>query len=136
MIRWNIDKHYLGALAAAGVPVVPTTFLEPGADVPRAIEQFLTAVRCAEFVIKPAVGAGSRDARRHGAMALPAAISHAVRLLAAGRSVLVQPYLARVDAEGEAALIFFAGQFSHSIRKGALLRPARVPLMRCSRRKP
>jgi O-ureido-D-serine cyclo-ligase len=36
----------------------------------------------------------------------------------------LQPYLSRVDEEGEAALIFFGGEFSHSIRKGALLKPA------------
>jgi glutathione synthase/RimK-type ligase-like ATP-grasp enzyme len=122
-VRWNIDKHYLGTLEAAGVPVVPTTFLEPGADAAAALERFLGADRCAEFVIKPAIGAGSRDAERHGRHARAAALGHAQRLLAAGRSILVQPYLARVDEEGEAALIFFGGEFSHSIRKGALLRP-------------
>jgi glutathione synthase/RimK-type ligase-like ATP-grasp enzyme len=122
-IRWNIDKHYLGALAAAGVPVVSTTFLEPGADVSDALQRFLAREDCAEFVIKPAIGSGSRDAQRHDRDSRGAAVSHATRLLAGGRSVLLQPYLSRVDHEGEAALIFFGGEFSHSIRKGALLRP-------------
>ncbi len=122
-VRWNIDKHYLGALAAAGIPVVPTTFLEPGADASAAIGRFLTQAQCAELVIKPAIGAGSRDAQRHHRAASASAIAHAERLLAAGQSVLLQPYLRRVDEEGEAALIFFAGEFSHSVRKGALLQP-------------
>ncbi len=121
-VRWNIDKHYLGTLAAAGVPVVPTTFMEPGADAAAMLERFLATDVCAEFVIKPAIGAGSRDAQRHGRDSRTAAVAHAQRLLTAGRSILVQPYLARVDEEGEAALIFFGGEFSHSIRKGALLR--------------
>ena len=30
LVRWNIDKHYLGNLAAAGVPIVPTRYLERG----------------------------------------------------------------------------------------------------------
>jgi hypothetical protein len=122
-IRWNIDKHYLGALAAAGVAVVSTTFLEPGADVSGALQRFLACDDCAEFVIKPAIGSGSRDAQRHRREARAAAESQATRLLAAGRSLLLQPYQSRVDDEGEAALIFFGGQFSHSIRKAALLRP-------------
>jgi O-ureido-D-serine cyclo-ligase len=122
-VRWNIDKHYLGTLAAAGVPVVPTAFVEPGAVATAALAQFLTADSCSEFVIKPAIGAGSRDAQRHDRHSLAAAVAHAERLLSAERSILVQPYLARVDAEGEAALVFFGGEFSHSIRKGALLRP-------------
>jgi glutathione synthase/RimK-type ligase-like ATP-grasp enzyme len=122
-IRWNIDKRYLGALAAAGVPVVPTTFLDPDTDAAAAIERFLVQDRCTELVIKPAVGAGSREAQRHSRRARAAATAHAQRLLAAGHSVLLQPYLPRVDQEGEAALIFFAGEFSHSIRKGPLLQP-------------
>jgi glutathione synthase/RimK-type ligase-like ATP-grasp enzyme len=122
-VRWNIDKHYLGTLAAAGVPVVPTTFMKPGAHAAAVLEQFLAADPCAEFVIKPAIGAGSRDAQRHGRDSRKAAVAHAQRLLVAGRSIVVQPYLTRVDEEGEAALIFFGGEFSHSIRKGALLRP-------------
>ena len=121
-IRWNIDKHHLGALAARGVPVVPTSFIEPGADVAPALERFLAQDACAEFVIKPAIGSGSRDAQRHARGSRAAAVAHAAALIAAGRSVLLQPYLARVDEEGEAALVFFGGEFSHSIRKGALLK--------------
>ncbi|MFJ2903247.1 RimK family alpha-L-glutamate ligase [Streptomyces sp. NPDC087212] len=30
VVRWNTDKRYLGDLAAAGVPVVPTSYLAPG----------------------------------------------------------------------------------------------------------
>ena len=30
VIRWNTDKHYLRDLARAGVPTVPTQFVEPG----------------------------------------------------------------------------------------------------------
>ena len=30
VVEWNTDKHYLRELAAAGVPVTPTTFVEPG----------------------------------------------------------------------------------------------------------
>jgi O-ureido-D-serine cyclo-ligase len=44
-------------------------------------------------------------------------------LLDAKRSVLLQPYLERVDRDGETALMFFEGRFSHAIRKGPLLPP-------------
>jgi O-ureido-D-serine cyclo-ligase len=36
---------------------------------------------------------------------------------------LLQPYLDSVDRDGETALIYFAGHFSHAIRKGPLLPP-------------
>jgi len=41
--------------------------------------------------------------------------------------VLLQPYLDRVDEHGETALIYFAGTFSHAIRKGPLLRRGEGP---------
>jgi O-ureido-D-serine cyclo-ligase len=42
-------------------------------------------------------------------------------LLGARRSALLQPYLPSVDRDGETALIYLDGRFSHAIRKGPLL---------------
>ncbi|TAN05800.1 MAG: hypothetical protein EPN36_05520 [Rhodanobacteraceae bacterium] len=122
VIRWNTDKHYLADLARAGVAVVPSTFVEPGEDVAQRVETLLAAHPSADdLVVKPAVGAGSRDAQRHARGNFDAIVAHAGRLLDAGRSVLLQPYLDHVDAHGETALLFFDGVFSHAVRKGPLL---------------
>ncbi len=122
VIRWNIDKHYLADLADAGVPCVPSRFTEPGGDAETAVAVFLRHYAdAAEFVAKPAVGAGSRGARRFARTDLAAAVTHVEALLHSGRSVLLQPYLGRVDRRGETALVFFDGQYSHAIRKGPLL---------------
>ncbi|TAN06641.1 MAG: hypothetical protein EPN38_08145 [Rhodanobacteraceae bacterium] len=121
-IGWNTDKHYLTALERAGVPVVPGRFVEPGDAAGAALAAVLSAHPAArDIVVKPAVGAGSRDAERHPRAANGATLKHLQRLLDAGRSVLLQPYLERVDADGETALVFFNGAFSHAIRKGPLL---------------
>lgn len=129
LVRWSTDKHYLADLAQAGVPVVPTAFVEPGEDVRAALESALGgrfgASRIAppdEFVAKPAVGAGSKDALRLGRREGERARLHVERLLADGRSVLLQPYLGAVDEHGETAAIYIDGRFSHAIRKGPLLR--------------
>ena len=71
--------------------------------------------------MKPAVGAGSRDTRRHPRAAVPAILAHMRQLLGNRRSVLLQPYLPSVDQAGETALIYIDGRFSHAIRKGPLL---------------
>jgi hypothetical protein len=124
VVRWNTDKHYLAELARAAVPVVPSTFIEPGESADRALREFLLRHEdSAEFVVKPSVGAGSRDTQRHLREQVEPAVTQAQRLLDAGRSVLLQPYLDSVDRDGETALIYFAGQFSHAIRKGPLLPP-------------
>lgn len=115
VVRWNTDKRYLLDLAAAGVPVVPTVLAEPGRipDWPDS----------AEFVVKPAVGAGAVGAGRFtaGAAGRERAAAHLTALHDDGRTALVQPYQARVDTEGETALVYFGGVYSHSFAKGALL---------------
>ncbi len=122
VVRWNTDKHYLADLGRAGIACVPSTFVEPDEDARDATAAFLADHGdAAEFVAKPAVGAGSRDARRFARDESGAATAHATRLLAANRSVLLQPYLARVDQRGETALMYFDHVFSHAIRKGPLL---------------
>ena len=127
VIRWNTDKHYLRDLVRAGVPCVPTRFVEPGERARHALDGFLREERPAEWVVKPAVGAGSRDAARYARGEEGPAADHVERLLRGGRSVLLQPYLERVDSEGESALIYLGGRFSHAIRKGPLLRRGTSP---------
>jgi hypothetical protein len=124
VVRWNTDKHYLAQLARAGVPVVPSAFIEPGEDAASALQAFLARhPRAPEFVVKPAVGAGSRDTQRHSRVQVESAIAQAQQLLTAERSVLLQPYFDSVDRDGETALMYFRGRFSHAIRKAALLPP-------------
>lgn len=122
VLVWNTDKHYLAELRSSGVPIVPTQFIEPGDDGGAAIDGFLAAHGGAEIVVKPAIGAGSRDAQRHARHDLGAIRAHVRRLLDARRSVVVQPYLEHVNRYGETALVYFAGRFSHAVRKGPLLR--------------
>ncbi|HTI95810.1 MAG TPA: hypothetical protein VL425_04790 [Rudaea sp.] len=127
VIRWNTDKHYLRDLEKSGVAIVPSMFVEPGDDATVALAAFRRAHPADEFVAKPAIGAGSRDAQRYHASERDAATAHVRRLLEGKRSVLLQPYLDRVDEHGETALVFFDGKFSHAIRKGPLLRRGEGP---------
>lgn len=115
VVRWNTDKHYLRDLSERGIATVESHFVEPGGDA-GAFPDF------AEFVVKPTVSAGSRDTQRYIRAERDAAIAHVQRLIDAGRAALIQPYLPAVDSDGETALLFFDGVFSHAIRKGPLLR--------------
>ena len=127
VVKWSADKHYLADLARNGVPTVLTKFVEPGEPPDARISALLSLPGVEEFVVKPAVGAGSRDARRFGREEQEEAARHARRMLNENRSVLLQPYLSRVDEHGETALIFFEGEFSHAIRKGPLLKKKEGP---------
>lgn len=122
-VRWNSDKHYLRDLETAGVPIVPTMWLEPERHFSsRALHTRFPAR--GEFVIKPAISAGSIDTGRYTAMDANSrglAIAHARRLLGDERTVMVQRYLTSVDVVGERAHVFLAGEYSHSVLKGAML---------------
>jgi glutathione synthase/RimK-type ligase-like ATP-grasp enzyme len=108
VLRWNTDKRYLEAL---GDDAVPSSFIEPGA-------QFEPPT--SPFVVKPAVGAGSIGAARYEG-GNRRAEAHVAELHAAGKTVLVQPYVEAVDRSGETGLIYLDGTFSHAVHKGPLL---------------
>jgi glutathione synthase/RimK-type ligase-like ATP-grasp enzyme len=118
VLRWNTDKHYLRQLEAAGVPVVPTRFVEPG-------EQL--TVPDGRFVVKPAVSAGARHAAVYEPGDAEQAREHVARLHAMGRAMMVQPYLDAVDELGETEMIYLGGSYSHAVIKAALLRPGQAP---------
>ncbi|NGM14419.1 ATP-grasp domain-containing protein [Verrucosispora sioxanthis] len=121
VVRWNTDKRYLDELSAAGVPTVPTGWVLPD-------QPWQPPADHGEYVVKPAVSAGSLDTGRYD-LAEPGhrdlAVAHVRRLGAAGRVAMVQPYLTAVDTVGETALLFLTGPtgltFSHAIRKGPML---------------
>ena len=72
-----------------------------------------------EWVVKPSISGGSRDTARWSS---PGDVyAHSEELIAAGRTAMVQPYVESVDTDGETALIYVGGRFSHAIRKGPLL---------------
>jgi O-ureido-D-serine cyclo-ligase len=118
VVRWSTDKRYLRDLAAHGVPVVPTTFHEPD-DPPPDLDALVTPAGAGDLVVKPVVSAGSKDTMRHSSRA--SAREHVHALLAKGRAVMVQPYLAAIDDAGETGLVYFDGVFSHGFRKGPIL---------------
>jgi hypothetical protein len=116
VIEWNTDKRYLAELAAAGLPVIPTSWLSPG--------QPIALPTSGSHVIKPSIGAGSLDAERFDLGQrdqLDRARAHAERLLAAGQTVMVQPYIASVDDHGEAGVVMLHGKYSHALTKSAML---------------
>src|SRR5262245_38330445 len=117
ILAWNTDKRYLRDLEGCGVAVVPTRWLNPG--------QAWSAPITDTWVIKPAVSMASLDAGRYymdDTDQRRLAVEHVRRLQAAGRVVMVQRYFASVEDEGETALVYVGGMFSHAVRKGPVLK--------------
>ena len=107
VLRWNSDKAYLGHLAAAGSPVVPTRFVH------RVTEQALIEA-AAEFgteklIAKPTISAS----------AWQTIVWSPGETLDDGPAgaALIQPFLPTIFDEGEISLIHVDRNFTHAIRK-------------------
>jgi glutathione synthase/RimK-type ligase-like ATP-grasp enzyme len=105
-LRWNGEKSYVGVLGARGAPVVPTIY----------------AKRADEAALRAAAAAFGTER----VVAKPLASSTAYKTIrwpgdpiAEGPDgpAMIQPYLPRIETDGEVSLIYFAGRYSHAIRK-------------------
>ncbi|MFJ8537724.1 RimK family alpha-L-glutamate ligase [Streptomyces sp. NPDC093591] len=131
VVRWNADKRYLGQLAEAGVPVVPTWYIAPdestngidGTHSTNGTHGIDGLPVDHEYVVKPTSGAGARFAARYTPDDHDTAVRQLARMHAEGFTAMVQPYLENIDVSGERALQFYGGRLLHASRKGAVLTP-------------
>lgn len=111
LIAWNSDKRYLRELAAAGVPTVPTLWVQRGSDLDLTAE--LASRGWDEVVVKPVVDLGAKNLHRvragEGQQVLAAVLGR--------QEAMVQPFLPSLEVEGELSLIYIEGAFSHAVRK-------------------
>jgi glutathione synthase/RimK-type ligase-like ATP-grasp enzyme len=112
VLRWNTDKRYLERLAAVGVPVVPTTYVNPS-------DPFVPPG--GQYVVKPTVSAAAMDTAKYGPGDEATARAHVARLLDDEREVMVQPFIATVETVQETSLLYIGGEYSHGAHKGRVL---------------
>jgi glutathione synthase/RimK-type ligase-like ATP-grasp enzyme len=126
-LRWNLDKRYLRDLEAAGVPIVPTAWVEhdgggDGGDGGGGGGASARVTLEGEVVVKPSISGGGFRTARYEVHEHEQAREHVAELVRSGRTAMVQPYQETVDTEGEVGLIFLGGVFSHAIHKGPMIR--------------
>ena len=113
IVKWNCDKHYLNDIANAGLKTIPTTFIEQGGQFH--YEDHATAFNNGTLIVKPCVSGSSRHTflLTHDSTDT---VSRINRILEK-EAMMVQPFIPRVQEEGEWALLFFGGKFSHALIK-------------------
>jgi hypothetical protein len=129
-LRWNLDKRYLRVLEAAGVPIVPTTWVEPssgGGDGGDGAGNNV-ALPDGEVVVKPSISGGGHRTARYRLDEHEQARAHVRDLVASGRTAMIQPYQASVDEVGELGLVFLDGEYSHAVHKDPMIRRGAGPL--------
>ncbi|MEM7328643.1 MAG: hypothetical protein AAF437_07880 [Pseudomonadota bacterium] len=108
LIQWNSHKGYLRDLAEKGARLIPTLWLEhaDATHVKQAFEQLNTR----DLVFKRQVGAGADGQHRLGPDSTIPDMPH---------PMMAQPFLAKIQEEGEFSFIFVDGAFCHALLKTA-----------------
>ena len=112
--RWNIRKTYLRELQTASITIVPTEWLQSPSVAD--LKQLFELLNSDEVVIKPVIGANADNAFRLRPDSPDSFWKEAERSHH-GRLALAQPFIHSVTTFGEVSLIFFRGQYSHSVLK-------------------
>ena len=114
LIIWNLDKHYLSDLAAKGVNVVETCFIEPKDT--RSLREFHKELGWSKTVLKPAVSAAAKDTFK---LDLSNLDDHEDRFreLIKDESMMLQPFQNSIVERGEISLMVMGGQYTHAVLK-------------------
>jgi len=107
ILRWNSDKAYLAEMDAGGVPTVHTIAVDALDE--HALREARDRFACERLVVKPPISASATGTFLLGP-------NDTVPGEAAGRRMLVQPFMASI-VTGEYSIMLFDGEFSHAIVK-------------------
>lgn len=108
LIKWNFDKHYLLELASKGVSVVPSEIVELSAL--ESFDKYAARFGSRKIVAKPVVSAAARNTHVVSSDA-------ELRAISSDEKIILQPFVEEIQTEGEWSLLFFNGEFSHSLVK-------------------
>ena len=116
IIRWNAHKFYLRELENAGIPIVPTFWLECGTVID--LRHLLDRFGWPEAIVKPAYGA-SADGILHIASGREEVnlAEYYINELLLHQDALLQPFLSTISDRHERALVFIDGKYSHAVTK-------------------
>ena len=106
LLRWNIHKRYLTALARRGVPIVPTRVVAAGARCD--VAALRAEMSWDDIVVKPAIGGSARLAMHSRQGGMHAVQRHLDRLTRQ-EDALVQPFLDSIATSGEISVVAIAG---------------------------
>lgn len=114
LMSWNLQKTYLKDLAANGVPIVPTLWLD--AYQPNMLESAFATFESSEVIVKPVVSANADFTYRIS----PSQVANMQAELSqvfADRALMLQPFLPAIVSPGEYSLFYFDHEYSHAILK-------------------
>jgi len=114
IIRWNMHKKYLQDLAAKGVVIPPTIWLETESSAD--LFSLLHENHFAQAVIKPMISATAYQTYRTSPATARDDQPQLDEILRHS-GAMIQKFVDEITTIGEWSLLFFAGKFSHAVLK-------------------
>ena len=108
LVSWNSHKGYLRDLEAKGARLIPTLWIDQ--VTPDLAKQAFEQLGSEDLVFKRQVGAGAEGQHRLKRGEPVPDMPHAM---------MVQPFLAMIQTEGEISFIYIDGRFCHALIKSA-----------------
>jgi glutathione synthase/RimK-type ligase-like ATP-grasp enzyme len=114
IVRWNADKSYLKDIELAGIPVIPTLWIEKGQAFEA--ETFFSQLQTDHLIVKPRVSGGAKNTfsiRRSEV----GQYTEKLNALFQAETFMAQPFLPEIQTKGEWSFLFFKGVYSHCVLK-------------------
>ncbi len=116
IIRWNLDKHYLLELAAKGIHMPPTRFMEQGEQ--KSLKEFVAETDWREIILKPVISGGARHTYRFKPRESDQ-YEEIFHKLIHDEAMMIQEFQHQVPEKGELSLVVIGGRFTHAVLKKA-----------------
>ena len=116
VLRWNMNKRYLGDLARRGVRVADTVWLKQKSAPD--VNAILRRKRWERVVVKPVVSASGYQTWTSPGRLLEEELGRVAEMLKDG-TVMVQRFVPEIAEKGELSLVYLGGKFSHAAVKRA-----------------
>lgn len=113
LVKWNINKSYLKDLEQKKIQIVPTRW---GNNLKKKeILKCFDVLETKALVIKPTISAGAYHTYKLSSNDLET-IS-CIETVSRDREFMIQPFMDGIIREGEFSLLYFGGEYSHTVLK-------------------
>ena len=114
VLRWNLDKVYLRWIEERGGSVVQTEWIPKGGKVD--VAEVLARRGWSKGVVKPTISASAHNTWIVSPSS-SAADAKKIAPILERSGLMIQPFLAEIETEGEVSMLFYGGKYSHAVRK-------------------
>ena len=115
-VRWNMDKHYLAELAAKGIHIPTTVYVEKGEQL--SLKEISQQRAWEIMIIKPCFSASARHTYKVTSEYLDEHEALFAELISQ-EAMMVQEFQQDVIDRGEVSLMVMGGVFTHAVLKRA-----------------